>query len=79
MRTIKLGNVAVTYWEKRGTLMFQGPGEPAAELNKNFLDYKRGAESEEAHHIVKTSTNRDHEGNSTMIPSPEPWREAQII
>ena len=57
--------------------MFQGPGEPAAELNKNSLDYIREAGAD-TRHMMKTSTNKAQEGDNNIPPPPEPWKEAHI-
>ena len=40
MRSAKFGPVTVTYWDQKGTLMFQRPVIPAANLNKQFICHK---------------------------------------
>ena len=67
MRPTKVGTVTVTYWEKKGALMFQGPGEAATELNRQFIKYKQGIKVRE-----ETQISNIQEENNEMNRRLEP-------
>ena len=44
MRSIKHGQVMITYWGKNGTLMFQGPNASTSEMHRRFTEHKKATE-----------------------------------
>lgn len=79
MLSIKRDNVTITYWEKKGALMFQGPEAPTTNTNGEFMAFIRGTNAEETRLAENPRTNNDHECDCIQIPSPEPWQEVHTI
>ena len=47
MRSAKFGPFTVTFWEQKGTLMFQGPIDPTSNLNEQVPRHKQRTRADE--------------------------------
>ena len=63
MRSIKHGQVMITYWGKNGTLMFQGPNASTSEMHRRFTEHKRATEEDK--NQTPETPSRMHGGHET--------------